>query len=51
MPFSNRKYIAVEQKAIVSCFVKNVAFFLGHQVDLLLLPLRILDLHFNYESC
>ena len=26
------KYFAIEQKAIVSCFVKDVAFLLGHPV-------------------
>ena len=30
--FESKSIFAIEQKAIVSCFVKNVAFLLGHPV-------------------
>ena len=30
--FEAKSIFAIEQKAIVSCFVKNVAFLLGHPV-------------------
>ena len=29
----SKSIFAIEQKAIVSCFVKNVAFLSGHPVD------------------
>ena len=32
--FESKSIVAIEQKAIVSCFVKNVAFLLGHPVEL-----------------
>ena len=35
--FESRSIFAIEQKAIVSCFIRNVAFLLGHPVEIFLI--------------